>query len=199
MAKRVQLRRRVWTVFLLAGGPVLASEATEDSWSRPALDFESGLLFQTGSSTPIEYRLLVNQLSYRSGPQFSFDGPNESVVVVRSRFSLLGTAFLEGPESHYVALSAAPSIEWWSPERDWSLFLAVGGGVGVLDSTDVEGGQGQDVTLNWFANLGMRYQVSEDWALHGGALFQHLSNGGATDPNPGIDVVGFSLGAGFSF
>ena len=74
--------------------------------------------------------------------------------------------------------------------------FAVGGGAGAIDSTDVVGGQGQDFTFNWFANLGLRYQLNEDFSLQGGLLFQHLSNAGATDPNPGLDVLGFSLEAG---
>ncbi|MDP4779339.1 MAG: acyloxyacyl hydrolase, partial [Akkermansiaceae bacterium] len=71
--------------------------------------------------------------------------------------------------------------------------------VGVIDSTSTVGGQGQDFTLNWFAKTGVRWQVNEDVAVFGGPFFQHMSNGGATSPNPGIDALGVSVGASFSF
>jgi hypothetical protein len=79
------------------------------------------------------------------------------------------------------------------------VYFSIGGGFGVIDSTDVVGGQGQDFTLNWFAKTGIQYQMNETTALFAGPFFQHMSNGGATTPNPGIDALGFSLGMSFSF
>jgi hypothetical protein len=35
--------------------------------------------------------------------------------------------------------------------------------------------------------------------LRAGVLFQHLSNGGRTDPNPGLNAVGPEVGLSFSF
>ena len=75
----------------------------------------------------------------------------------------------------------------------------MGGGFGALDSTDTPGGQGQDLTLNWFANAGVRHYLKPSFALSAGIMFQHWSNGGATDPNPGLDALGPVLGATWSF
>jgi hypothetical protein len=63
-----------------------------------------------------------------------------------------------------------------------------------VDSQGVPGGQGQDFTLNWFAHLGVQQVLTDRMSLRAGAMFQHMSNGGATDPNPGIDAIGFTLG-----
>jgi Lipid A 3-O-deacylase (PagL) len=32
----------------------------------------------------------------------------------------------------------------------------------------------------------------------GGPYYQHLSNGGATDPNPAVDALGFTVGLGWT-
>jgi hypothetical protein len=63
----------------------------------------------------------------------------------------------------------------------------------------VPGGQGQDFTLNWFAQLGLRRELTENLSLLGGAYFLHHSNGGQTSPNPGIDALGFTVGLGWTF
>ena len=184
--------------WLASSAAVSASEAVEAPWRRSGLDFETGFLWQIRNVT-LDYQFLTTQGSWRSPAFFEHTFENESTFVVRGRVSLIGTAILEGPENHYFAFSVAPSFEWWSPNQKWSLFFAVGGGAGFIDSTDVVGGQGQDFTFNWFANLGLRYQLNDHFSVHGGALFQHLSNGGATNPNPGLDVLGFSVGVGYSF
>jgi hypothetical protein len=35
--------------------------------------------------------------------------------------------------------------------------------------------------------------------LEAGVLYQHLSNGGQTDPNPSLNLIGPQVGATFSF
>ena len=77
--------------------------------------------------------------------------------------------------------------------------LTLGGGFGWLDSQGVPGGQGQDFTLHWFARAGVERVINERIRLQAGLMFQHLSNGGQTDPNPGIDAVGFTFGGSWSF
>ena len=58
---------------------------------------------------------------------------------------------------------------------------------------------GQDFTLNWFSQLGIRQSITEDLSILGSAYFTHHSNGGMTDPNPGIDALGFTVGLGWKF
>ena len=60
-------------------------------------------------------------------------------------------------------------------------------------------GMGQDFTFNWFTQLGLRREILENVSLSGGVYFIHHSNLGMTDPNPGIDALGFSLGVGWGF
>ena len=69
-----------------------------------------------------------------------------------------------------------------------------GGGLGAIDSRGVKGGQGQDFTLDRFARGGIEPALSGKARISAGIMFQRLSNGSQTDPNPGIDAVGFTVG-----
>lgn len=102
-------------------------------------------------------------------------------------------------ENYYLGANASPSVEWWSASGEWSLYLGAGGGVGWVDAQGVEGGQGQDFTLNWFARAGVEWAVSERTTVSVGGMFMHLSNGGQTDPNPGIDALGFTVGLNWRY
>ncbi|MGC4016396.1 MAG: acyloxyacyl hydrolase [Luteolibacter sp.] len=186
-------------MFFLSLGSLHASSDVEAPWAGNSIDVESGGLWEVGNNTPINYALMPTQLTWRSPYVFKFDLSGGSTVVVRNQVSLIGTWIARGPEDYYFGVSGAPSLEWWSPNNKWSLYLSVGGGVGFTNSTYVTGGMGQDFTLNWFAKTGVRYQIQRDFAIFGGPMFQHMSNGGATDPNPGIDALGFTVGASFSF
>ncbi len=173
---------------------VAAMAETAPLWASPALDLESGLLWQVGHNTPLSYRLVPTQLSWRSAEFMGHGFADGSRLVVRHRLTLIATWIQSGPESHYVGVAGLPSVEWWNKSGTWSLYGGAGGGVGAIDSRGVSGGQGQDFTLNWFARGGLEHVVSRNVRLSVGAMFQHLSNGGQTDPNPGIDAVGVTLG-----
>jgi len=192
-----------FTLALLGFVPALTSFAAESvplrPWETSALNIESGLLWQVGKNTPLAYRLVPTQLSWRSkefrGRAFA-DG---SRLMVRHRLTLIGTWVQQGPESRYAGFSGSPSIEWWDKTGTWSLFAGAGGGFGWIDSRDVAGGQGQDFTLNWFMRGGLEHVTATDQRFSVGLMHQHLSNGGQTKPNPGIDAFGFTVGYSWAF
>lgn len=179
----------------LSTAPLFAADAAPVSpWAAHEWTVESGVLWEVGTGTPFPYRLLQTQVSWRS-PQFlSWASDDGSRVVVRHRVTLLGAAVQGAPESHYIAVSASPSLEWWNRAATCGCFAGAGGGIGAIDSRGIKGGQGQDFTLNWFARGGVEYAVSRHLRVSAAAMFQHLSNGGQTKPNPGVDAVGFMLG-----
>ncbi|HRE81766.1 MAG TPA: acyloxyacyl hydrolase [Opitutaceae bacterium] len=164
-------------------------------WERPSIDLESGLVWQVGNNTPLSYRLVPTQLSWRSREAFGWDLPQGLRLRVRHRLTCMATWISQGPESHYIAVAGSPSLEVWDQSGTWGLIGGAGGGFGLIDSRGVKGGQGQDFTLHWFARAGVERVVSRNGdRLSVGILFQHMSNGGQTDPNPGIDAVGLTLG-----
>jgi lipid A 3-O-deacylase len=184
---------------LLSVGAGAGENGPVRPWETTALDVESGLLWQIGTGTPLAYRLVPTQLSWRSKEFFGREFADGSRIVIRHRLTLIGTLVQQGPESHYVGFSGSPSVEWWDKTGRWSLFTGAGGGFGLIDSRGVTGGQGQDFTLNWFIRGGLEYVIAKNQRLSAGLMYQHLSNGGQTDPNPGIDALGFTLGYGWAF
>jgi len=186
--------------FLIVGTSMgMASDNAIPPWERHAFDIETGVGWQISDNTSISYRLIGTSFSWRSPRFIGHDFANGSTLVVRNQATLITSYIDQGPENYYVGLAGAPSIEWWSPDDQWSLYFSIGGGIGLTDSTDVVGGLGQDFTYNWFAKAGIRYQLNDDLGIYGGASFMHLSNMGATNPNPGVDALGFSMGLSYSF
>jgi lipid A 3-O-deacylase len=175
----------------------LTAEDDSRPWQETAVSLETGLLWQVGTNTPLSYRLIPTQLSWRSREVFGWQLAG-SRVSVRHRLTLLGTWVQQGPETHYLALNASPALEWWNNRGTWCLYGGAGGGAGGLDSQAAKGGQGQDFTFNWFGRLGIEH-ISDRMRWSAGVMFQHMSNGGQTKPNPGIDAVGFTLGWAWSF
>jgi hypothetical protein len=168
-------------------------------WETSAYDLEMGVLWGIGTGTTFDYRLVPVQFSWRSrefmGQAFS-DG---SRIVVRHRLTLIGTWMHNGPETHYIGVAGSPSVEWWDRTGRWSLFTGAGGGFGVTNSKASEGGLGQDLTLNWFIRGGVEHVIARNRRLSAGIMYQHMSNGGMSDPNPGIDALGFTVGYGWSY
>lgn len=166
-----------------------------DQW---AADYESAALWKVTNSTPISYVILPQTLSLRT-PQHARTTIAGRDLTLRARFSLLMEPIARGPESAYVGFSAGPQLEYWLAGQKAALYASAGGGCGTIDSTNVVGGQGQDFTLNWYAASGIRYYPKPNLAVSSGVFFQHLSNGGATYPNPGLNAVGPAVGLTWKF
>ncbi len=161
---------------------------------------ESGYLWNVGNNTDIDYEIIPTQLTLRSPVVWDLvEDDDGSRWVVRNRFSLLMETIRSGPESHYLGAAAAPSVEYWFPDEKTSALFSIGGGFGWTDSSGGTDGMGQDFTFNWFTQLGLRREILENVSLTGGVYFIHHSNLGMTDPNPGIDALGFTLGVGWGF
>lgn len=182
---------------LVPGG--FATEPAPRPWETGALNVETGLLWNIGTGTPLSYRLVPTQLSWRSKEFLGHAFADGSRIMIRHRLTLIGTWIQQGPESHYAGFSGSPSVEWWDRTGTWSLFTGAGGGFGLLDSRGVRGGQGQDFTLNWFIRGGVEIVAAKQRSFSAGIMYQHLSNGGQTEPNPGIDALGFTLGYSWRF
>jgi hypothetical protein len=185
----------IWGV--LAASAAAAGTHPADSWEWT---LESGYLWECGGSTNINYEIIPTQLTLRSPVMWTWwEGDSGSSLVVRNRVSALFETFSVGPEDYYIGLAGAPSIEYWFPSAQTSAFFSIGGGAGWTNSSGGTDGLGQDFTLNWFMQLGLRHAVTADVSLLGSVYFIHHSNLGMTDPNPGIDALGFTLGCSWRF
>ncbi|SDS13150.1 acyloxyacyl hydrolase [Opitutus sp. GAS368] len=187
---------------LLGSALCVAMFATEappaPPWAASALTFETGVLWEIGTGTPFAYRLVPAQLAWRSGEFWHHEFSNGSRIVLRHRLALLADLVQNGPESRYLGFSGSPSLELWNRSGTTALFTGAGGGFGLTDARGIKGGLGQDFTLNWFIRGGFEHVIAPHRSVSAGIMYQHLSNGGMTTPNPGIDALGFTLGYGWS-
>ena len=107
---------------------------------------------------------------------------------------------LRGPETFYYGISLGFRYNFAKPGARFVPYVSGGVGLGWLDShANIYGAQGQDFTFNILTATGVSYQVNEHLKLNAGVLYQHLSNGGQTDPNPSVNLLGPQIGATYSF
>lgn len=188
--------------FLVFSTVALAQTAAPSAlkpWQQNAFDFETGGLWKVGGDTTFNYRIVPFMVSWRSKEMFGLYFRNGSALSVRNKITAMANWFALGSENRYLGFSTSPSIEWWDASATWSIFGGAGGGVGWVDAQGVPGGMGQNFTLNWFGQLGVARVITQDWSVRVSTLFQHHSNGGATNPNPGLNSLGFLIGVSRRF
>lgn len=172
--------------------------ASPDAWT---FEFHSGALWSVGgNASPLNYVLLPQLLVVKSPACWQWDiGGAE--LLIRTRQALEISPVVKGPESYFVGATFAPSLEWWNAPRTFSAFLSAGGGFGWMDAQGhhVSGGQGQDFNFTWFVHSGLNWQVRPNLGISLGARYQHLSNRGRDDINPGIDALGPTLGISWAW
>jgi hypothetical protein len=113
---------------------------------------------------------------------------------------LMVEPIVRGPETIYYGISLGFRYNFAKPGARFVPYVSGGVGLGWLDShADTYGAQGQDFTFNILTATGISYRVSDHFKLSAGILYQHLSNGGQTDPNPSVNLLGPQIGATYSF
>jgi lipid A 3-O-deacylase len=148
-----------------------------------------------GNATDLNYQFLAQIVTFKSPAVLDWK-LGSGILVVRNRLSFLGEAIIEGPESYFFGVTGGASMEWWNAQRNFSIFLSSGGGVGVMDSKgyEVVGGQGQDFNFTWYVHAGAVYRFADRWSATLGIYYQHISNRGQDPVNPGVDALGPTLG-----
>ena len=107
---------------------------------------------------------------------------------------------VRGVENLYWGMNFGLRYNFVRPHSRWSPYVSGGVGLGWIDSNAAVGGsQGQDFTFNILAAVGLSYRVNERWQVDGGALYEHFSNAGQTDPNPSLNLLGPQLAVRYSF
>lgn len=178
-----------------AAEPPAVADAPGHPADRWEVAFEAGYLKKVRNNSTLDYVIAPAQLAWRSPAMFDlWQGDDGSRLTVRNRIAVVYETYLKGGEDYYFAFAGAPTFEWWTPDRKSALFFEIGGGAGLTNSGNTSGGQGQDLTFNWFSQLGVRHQFGKRQAFTAAGYFTHHSNLGMTDPNPGIDVLGVNLG-----
>ena len=110
--------------------------------------------------------------------------------------------FEHGLENHYFGLGLGPRLIFGLPNSRFSAYADGRFFVGWVDSTGMEGGQGQDMTFSAISSLGLLYQLNPRTKVGAALFYEHFSNGGFSEPemrNVGLDTWGPSLSLSYSF
>ncbi len=115
-------------------------------------------------------------------------------------FSFLAEPIIRGIENHYFGINVGLRYNFVRPGSRFIPYFSGGLGLGWIDShPDQPGGQGQDFTFNILSAAGVSYKFSDRFSGQLGVLYQHLSNGGETNPNPSLNLLGPQIGFTFTF
>jgi len=150
---------------------------------NPPTDYQIGALFLTER---IRWGVIRNDSWLRGYHQFYI--------------SAIGEPIFKGIENYYFGFNVGFRYNFVQPRSRFVPYISGGVGAGGIDShPEVPGGQGQDFTFNILSAAGISYIVNDHWKVDVGALYQHLSNGGQTDPNPSLNLFGPQMGVSYSF
>lgn len=192
MLKTLSRARLLLLAVLMATTHSVCAQSNPDKWE---FGVDVGYLKKVKHGTSLDYEIVPTQLVWRTPVvRELWRSAGGSSLTFRHRLAFVYETFVEGAEDYYVGFSGAPLVELWSPDRKSALFLEIGGGGGFTNAKGVPGGQGQDLTFNFFTQTGVRRQLSARLAGTAGIYFLHHSNLGMTKPNPGIDVLGLNVG-----
>lgn len=166
---------------------------------RAMFEVQTGALWLLNDETQSDFLLIATNFIYEPEPHFVVPlGPGS--ISLGPNFKILADVYAEGPESYYLGLAGGAVLEYWLPGDTTAIYFRPSGGFGVTDSAGEEGdGQGQDFTLNYEFELGVRHAITEDVSISLSAYFQHFSNGGMTEYNIGYDQLGPMIGVSWSF
>jgi len=125
---------------------------------------------------------------FRGYSEFFFRGDYDQIV--------------HGPENRYAGILVGPRYNFVQP--GWCVVPFVEGGIGVdfADSRPDLGGLGQDFNFSFDVAAGAKFKLDDCWFLRAGVEYQHLSNGGLSEPassNHPIDALGPKVSIGCSF
>ncbi len=164
--------------------------------------------FEMAAETSYLWGSLANPNSYEVGAQFITArwrwGTVERDTWLRGYNQVYALAMAEpifrGPENFYYGISVGFRYNFVQPGSRLQPYISGGVGLGWIDShANVFGAQGQDFTFNILSAAGVSYRVNDHLKISVGGLYQHLSNGGQTDPNPSLNLFGPQVGVTWSF
>lgn len=197
----------VFFVIIVAGLGSIAQAGSETASSQLAIDPLDAPSFEMAAETGYLLGVFGNPNSYEIGTQFIT--ARWRIAATKSDgwlrgyhqfyFSGVAEPIFRGPENRYFGISTGFRYNFVQPHARLIPYVSGGVGLGWIDSTDTFGGQGQDFTFNILSAAGLSYKVNDHWKASAGVLFQHLSNGGQTDPNPSLNLFGPQVGLTYSF
>lgn len=193
---------------LLGSFAALADAAPDRISTRFTTDSVDAPNFEISAQTAYMFGIIGNPNSYEVAAQL-FTARWRWGVIERDSWlqgynqvyaTFMAEPLVRGPENFYYGISLGFRYNFAKPGARFVPYVSGGVGLGWLDShANINGAQGQDFTFNILTATGVSYRVNDHWKLEAGIQYQHLSNGGQTDPNPSVNLLGPQLGATYSF
>jgi len=179
----------------MESGPTIA----EGEAPRTEFAIESAYLFGV-FNPPHNYEINADFITARIRWGQYLDSPGILRGYNQVYFSFLAEPIIRGIENHYFGINVGLRYNFVRPGSRLIPYFSGGLGLGWIDShPDQPGGQGQDFTFNILSAAGVSYRFSDRISGQLGVLYQHLSNGGQTDPNPSLNLLGPQIGLTFTF
>jgi lipid A 3-O-deacylase len=200
--------RLAFVALLLGSSAPLAVAATDRISTHFSSDTVEAPNFEVATDTAYMLGIIGHPNSYEVAAQFFTArwrwGGVERDSWLQGYNQVYATFMVEpivrGPENFYYGISLGFRYNFAKPGARWVPYVSGGVGLGWLDShANIYGAQGQDFTFNILTATGFAYKVNDHWKLNAGIQYQHLSNGGQTDPNPSVNLLGPQIGATYSF
>jgi opacity protein-like surface antigen len=183
-----------------AGSDKVSTHFTPDDADAPRFEMSTETAYMLGIiGNPNSYEVGAQFITarWRFGPVYRdgfFRGYNQFYVLT------MAEPIFRGPENFYYGISLGLRYNFLHPDSRFTPYVSGGVGLGWIDShADQFGAQGQDFTFNCLGALGISYRINDHWKASVGLVYQHLSNGGQTDPNPSLNLLGPQIGATCSF
>lgn len=204
----MKILRLFFPILLLFVGLPVAQGGSDRVTTHFTRDESDAPSFEMAAETAYMLGIIGNPASYEVGAQFITArwrfGPvfREGFFRGYNQFYILGMVepIIRGPENLYYGISVGLRYNFLHPESRFTPYLSGGVGLGWIDShANIDGAQGQDFTFNCLAALGVSYKINDKWKATGGLVYQHLSNGGQTEPNPSLNLLGPQIGFTHSF
>jgi lipid A 3-O-deacylase len=183
-----------------AVGDHVSTHFTPDDSDAPSFEMATETAYMLGIiNNPNSYEIATQFITarWRFGPVYRegfFRGYNQFY------FSGVAEPILRGPENFYYGISIGLRYNFLLRGSRFIPYVSGGVGLGWIDShANVNGAQGQDFTFNVVSAAGVAYRINDRWKANLGLVFEHLSNGGQTDPNPSLNLLGPQIGLTCSF
>jgi hypothetical protein len=190
----------IFVPFARAAGDHVSTHFTPDDSDAPSFEMATETAYMLGIiNNPNSYEIATQFITarWRFGPVYP-----EGLFRGYNQFYLSGVAepILRGPENFYYGISIGLRYNFLLRGSRFIPYVSGGVGLGWIDShANVNGAQGQDFTFNVVSAAGVAYRINDRWKANLGLVFEHLSNGGQTDPNPSLNLLGPQIGLTCSF
>jgi hypothetical protein len=183
-----------------AAGDHVSTHFTPDNADAPSFEMATETAYMLGIiNNPNSYEIATQFITarWRFGPVYRegfFRGYNQFY------FSAVAEPIVRGPENFYYGISIGLRYNFLLRGSRFVPYVSGGVGLGWIDShANINGAQGQDFTFNVVSAAGVSYRLNDHWKASLGFVFQHLSNGGQTEPNPSLNLFGPQFGLTYSW